>query len=68
MSSTSKGPEDAAAAGHDVAETTAAGAPPRAPWVRPRLDILGDVRDLTMGGSPGVFESNNPGTRRNKRP
>lgn len=44
------------------------GTPPaaaaRQPWVRPRLECFGDVRQVTMGGSPGQFESNNPGQRR----
>lgn len=39
----------------------------RQPWVRPRLECFGDVRQVTMGGSPGVFESNNPGNRAPRR-
>jgi hypothetical protein len=38
-------------------------APVKAPWVEPRLECFGDVRTLTLGGSPGVNESNNPFTR-----
>jgi hypothetical protein len=36
------------------------GAPPacvRKPYTPPRLQLLGDIRDLTMGGSPGVGDS-----------
>jgi hypothetical protein len=29
----------------------------------PRLTSLGDVRDLTLGGSPGTGDSGNPGTQ-----
>jgi hypothetical protein len=29
----------------------------RKPYVPPRLQLLGDIRDLTMGGSPGVGDS-----------
>ncbi len=32
----------------------------RAPWVRPRLEMFGDVRQLTMGGTLGINESGNP--------
>jgi len=30
---------------------------PRKPYARPVLESLGDIRDLTMGGSAGVGES-----------
>ena len=66
MASTSKGPEDATTASRGAAGTAAASPTDRAPWVTPKLEKLGDVRDLTMGGSPGVFESNNPGQRKPK--
>lgn len=29
----------------------------RRPYVPPRLEILGDLRDLTMGPSPGIGDS-----------
>ena len=32
----------------------------RRPWVRPRLEHYGDVRQLTLGPTPGVGESGNP--------
>ena len=34
--------------------------PPRRPYQQPRLDCLGDVRDLTLGGSPGTGDSPDP--------
>lgn len=33
---------------------------PRKPYSAPELAIFGDVRDVTMGVSPGVGESGNP--------
>ena len=33
---------------------------PRRPYRAPRLEVLGDVRDLTLGGSPGVGDSGDP--------
>jgi hypothetical protein len=30
----------------------------------PRLEVLGDIRDLTLGPSPGVGDSINPGNRK----
>jgi len=32
----------------------------REPWVRPRLECFGDVRQVTMGGTIGINESGNP--------
>jgi len=32
----------------------------RLPYIKPKLIRFGDVRDLTLGGSPGVGESGNP--------
>jgi hypothetical protein len=32
----------------------------RKPDGRPRLEVLGDVRDLTLGGSPGTGDSAGP--------
>jgi len=32
----------------------------REPWVRPRLECCGDVRQVTMGGTIGINESGNP--------
>jgi hypothetical protein len=37
----------------------------RRTWTRPTLTIHGDLRQLTMGPSPGVGESANPLTFRN---
>jgi hypothetical protein len=33
----------------------------RRPYERPRLVVLGDVRDVTLGQSPGTGDSNDPG-------
>jgi len=33
------------------------GAPRRRPYVSPRLTDLGDLRSLTLGGSPGAGDS-----------
>jgi hypothetical protein len=33
------------------------GSKPRKPYRRPRLESLGDLRSLTLGGSPGIGES-----------
>lgn len=33
----------------------------RLPYEAPRLVCLGDVRDLTLGGSPGTGDSGNAG-------
>jgi hypothetical protein len=35
-------------------------APSRRAYARPRLEVLGDVRDLTLGGSPGIGDSGDP--------
>lgn len=32
----------------------------REPWVGPRLECFGDVRQVTMGGTVGINESGNP--------
>lgn len=32
----------------------------RLPYRKPRLRILGDVRDMTFGASPGIGDSANP--------
>ncbi len=34
--------------------------PVRKPYHRPKLTLWGDLRDLTMGPSPGIGESGNP--------
>lgn len=34
----------------------------RRPYRPPRLEVLGDVRDLTFGGSPGIGDSGFPNT------
>lgn len=33
-------------------------------YVKPELIALGDVRDVTLGGSPGSGDSGNPGAQR----
>lgn len=33
---------------------------PKRPYRSPRLETLGDVRSLTLGGSPGVGDSGDP--------
>lgn len=35
------------------------GQKPRKPYRPPELMVCGDVRDVTMGGSPGVGDSGN---------
>lgn len=45
------------------AVTCETSAPPAAPWRKPRLCVYGDVRQLTMGVSPGLGESGNELTR-----
>ena len=34
--------------------------PRRLPYTRPHIEILGDVRDLTLGGTPGIGDSGDP--------
>lgn len=34
-------------------------------YAPPSIEMYGDVRDLTLGGSPGKGESGNPKTRKN---
>lgn len=36
----------------------------REPYETPALVFLGDVRDLTLGGSPGSGDSGSPGAER----
>ncbi len=36
----------------------------REAYETPTLILLGDVRDLTLGGSPGSGDSGDPGTQR----
>lgn len=36
----------------------------REAYETPTLILLGDVRDLTLGGSPGSGDSGNPGAER----
>jgi hypothetical protein len=36
----------------------------RHPYSRPRLEYYGDIRKLTVGGSPGVGDSGSVMTRR----
>jgi hypothetical protein len=42
---------------------TGAEAAPRKPYRPPRLEVLGDVRDVTLGTSGGTGESGAPATR-----
>jgi hypothetical protein len=35
---------------------------PRRNYRKPKLEDLGDLRTLTLGGSPGVGDSGNPGS------
>jgi hypothetical protein len=35
----------------------------RLPYHAPRLDVLGDIRDLTLGPTPGLGDSGNPALR-----
>jgi hypothetical protein len=37
--------------------TSASSAPEAAPWTKPLLSVYGDVRQLTMGVTPGAGES-----------
>ncbi len=41
-------------------ETAGMPAPSRRAYTRPRLEVLGDIRDLTLGGTPGVGDSGDP--------
>jgi hypothetical protein len=45
-------------------ESRRAPAGAREPYAPPRLTPLGDVRQVTLGGSAGVGDSINPGTRK----
>jgi hypothetical protein len=36
----------------------------RKPYRKPQLDALGDLRSLTLGGSPGAGDSGSSGTRK----
>jgi hypothetical protein len=44
----------------DAVPERAPAAAKRQPWVRPRLECFGDVRQVTMGGTIGINESGNP--------
>jgi hypothetical protein len=49
---------------HQVSTTIAAADQeerPKKAYRRPRLTLWGDLRDVTLGPSPGVGESGNPG-------
>lgn len=35
-------------------------------YIKPRLICYGDVRDITLGGSPGGGDSGSPTTRRRR--
>lgn len=36
----------------------------RRPYTKPQLEVYGNIRELTHGGSPGTGDSGSPGTRR----
>lgn len=36
---------------------------PRRPYDPPRVEVLGDVRDITLGASPGIADSTPPNTQ-----
>jgi hypothetical protein len=38
-------------------------ASPRRLYEPPRVEVLGDVRDITLGGSPGIADSTPPNTQ-----
>lgn len=38
-------------------------APERRPYIAPKLEVLGDIRDLTLGSSPGAGDSTPPNTQ-----
>ena len=40
--------------------------PARAPYMAPRLENLGEIRELTLGGSPGAGDSGSPTAKRTK--
>jgi len=40
----------------------------RKPYSRPKLDALGDLRALTLGGSPGLGDSGNEYTENPRKP
>ena len=44
------------AANQDGEPTT----PRRLPYTRPHIEVLGDVHDLTLGGTPGIGDSGDP--------
>lgn len=39
------------------------GAAERRPYLAPKLEVLGDIRDLTFGSSPGAGDSTPPNTQ-----
>ena len=39
------------------------GAPERRPYLAPKLEVLGDIRDLTLGSTPGAGDSTPPNTQ-----
>jgi hypothetical protein len=43
--------------------TDRASRPARRPYSRPLATIQGDIRTLTLGGSPGSLDSGNAGTQ-----
>jgi hypothetical protein len=36
------------------------GASRRKPYTTPHLEVFGDIRDVTLGGSPGIGDSGSP--------
>lgn len=51
----------------DETNTTSASPPEKQPYVPPKLLLLGDVRDYTLGGSSGRGDSGSPTTQRTIR-
>jgi len=45
---------------HEATAAVAKNASPRRRYRMPKLVRFGDIRDLTLGSSPGVGESGNP--------
>ena len=46
--------------GTPASEQATGAEPSRHVYVRPRLEVLGDLRDLTLGGSPNTGDSGDP--------
>jgi hypothetical protein len=55
-------------AGGWVDARQARGDQPRRPYQSPALQALGDVREVTLGGSPGMGDTQQPHDRANPHP